>query len=64
MNRYWENGSGCYDPTAKQAIDNEGSRNKQIHDTIREVKNIFKSRNIKLVERMIVEDMENGKIYK
>jgi len=64
MNRYWENGSGYYDPTAKEAIDNECKRNKQIHDTIREIKNILKDRDLKLAERIIIEDVESGKVYK
>ena len=62
--RYWENGSGCYDPTAKEAIDNENKRNKQIHDTIQEIKNILKDRDLKLVDRVIIEDKLNGKVYR
>lgn len=34
MNRYWENGSGYYDPTAKEAIDNKCKRNKQKQDLL------------------------------
>ena len=41
MNRYWENQSGIYDPTATEVIENESKRNKEIHDTISQIKNIL-----------------------
>ena len=64
MTRYWENQSGCYDPVAKEVIYNESKRNKQIHDTIREIKNILKDRDLKLVERIVIKDKLNNKIYR
>lgn len=64
MNRYWENQSGCYDPVAKEAIDNECKRNKQIHDTIKEIKNILEDKNLILIERIIVKDKLTKKIYR
>lgn len=64
MDRYWENQSGVYDPIAKQVIDNEYKRNKQVHDTIREIKNILRDRDLKLAERMIIEDKLSKKIYR
>ena len=50
MNRYWENQSGYYDPVVKEVIDNESKRNKEVHDTIQEIKNILKDRDLKLVK--------------
>ena len=64
MNRYWENGSGIYDPVAKQAIDNESKRNKQIHDTINQIKNMLKDKDLKLVKRIELQDKTNGRVYK
>ena len=64
MNRYWENQSGCYDPTATEVIDNESKRNKEVHDTIQEIKNILKDRDLKLVKRIELQDKTNGRVYK
>ena len=63
MDRYWENASGYYDPTAKQAIDNEAKRNKQLHDTILEIKNILKARDLELVDRIKIKDKLTKKTY-
>lgn len=62
--KYWENQSGVYDPVAKEVIDNESKRNKEIHDTIGEIKNILKDRDLILVERIKLKDKLNNKIYK
>ncbi len=64
MSRYWENQSGYYDPTVKTVIENESKRNKEVHDTINEIKNILKDRDLVLVERMILKDKLTKKIYK
>lgn len=69
MDRYWENGSGIYDPVAKEAIEkektiNQKMRNKEIHDTINQIKNILGSKNLKLLNRMELKDELSGKIYK
>lgn len=69
MNRYWENGSGIYDPTLKKVIDNEKKanerkRNKEVHDTINQIKNILASKNLKLLKRIELKDEISGKIYK
>ena len=64
MYRYWENQSGCYDPIAKEAIDNESKRNKEIHDTIQEIKNIIKDRDLILIERIKLKDKRTNKIYR
>lgn len=68
MERYWENGSGYYDPTAKKAIDNESkeekARSKEIHDTIQEIKNILKDRDLVLIERITLKDSRTNKKYK
>lgn len=63
MDRYWENASGYYDPTAKKAIDNESKRNKQVHDTIREIKNILKDRDLELLDRIKIKDKKTKKTY-
>lgn len=57
MEKYWTNKSGYYDPTATKAIENETARenkarNKQIHDTIREIKNILEDRDLELLCRI------------
>lgn len=64
MTRYWENQSGYYDPTATEVIKNETKRNKEIHDTINQVKNILADKDLVLVERMIIKDKLTKKIYK
>lgn len=68
MERYWENGSGYYDPTAKrtiQTIEKENkARNKEVHDTIREIKNLLEERDLKLINRIQLKDIETGKLYK
>ena len=67
--KYWENGSGYYDPTAKAAIESETSReqsarNKQVHNTIREVKNMLEGRDLELIDRITLRDKINNKEYK
>lgn len=62
--RYWENQSGYYDPVATEVIDNETKRNKEIHDTINQVKNILADKDLVLVERMVIKDKLTKKIYK
>ena len=52
-----ENKSGCYDPTAKEVIDNESKRNKEIHDTIQEIKNIIRDTDLILIERIQIKDL-------
>lgn len=65
MNRYWENGSGCYDPTATKVIEKENkARNKEIHDTIQEIKNILKDKDLALIERIAIKDKRTKKVYR
>lgn len=64
MGRYWENQSGYYDPVVKEVIDNESKRNKEIHDTINEIKNILKDKDLILVERMVIKDKRTKKVYR
>lgn len=68
MEKYWENASGCYDPTLAKVIENENSdekaRNKQIHDTIQEIKNILKKRDLELMGRIEIKDRKTNKKYK
>lgn len=63
-NRYWENGAGYYDPTAKQAIDNQEEPDRNVRDAVFEVKQLLKGRNLKLENRMIIKDIKSGKLYK
>ena len=62
MDRYWENQSGYYDPTATEVIKNESKRNKEIHDTINEIKNILKDKVIILAERIVIKDKRSKKV--
>lgn len=72
MEKYWENGSGYYDPTATKAIENENAtekarqkaRNKQVHDTVQEIKNILKERDLELVGRIVLKDKKTNIKYK
>lgn len=69
MKRYWENGSGCYDPTAAKTIEKEikkesKARSKQVHDTIQEIKNMLKNRDLELVGRIVIKDKKTNKKYK
>ena len=63
-NRYWENGAGYYDPTAKEVIENQREPDKNVRDAIHEVKLLLKGRNLKLENRMIIKDVKSGKLYK
>lgn len=64
MNRYWENGAGYYDPTAKEAIENQEEPGRNVRDAVYEVKRLLKGRNLKLENRMIIKDIKSGKVYK
>lgn len=64
MTRYWENQSGYYDPIAKEVIENETKRNKEIHDTINEVKNLLRDKELLLIERIKLKDKRTGKVYR
>jgi hypothetical protein len=72
MDKYWKNASGCYDPTLASVIEKENSaekannkaRNKQVHDTIQEIKNILKERDLELIERIKLKDKRTNKKYK
>lgn len=69
MERYWENGSGYYDPTATHAIEEESkkerkSRNKEIHDTINQIKNLLDKKGLKLINRIELKDKQTGKVYR
>jgi len=65
MNRYWENQSGVYDPTATKVIEKENkARNKEVHDTISQIKNILKDKDLVLIKRMVIKDKQTKKVYK
>lgn len=65
MNRYWENQSGIYDPTATKVIEKENkARNKEVHDTISQIKNILKDKDLILIKRMVIKDKQTKKVYK
>lgn len=65
MNRYWENQSGIYDPTATKVIEKENkARNKEVHDTISQIKNILKDKDLVLIKRMVIKDKQTKKVYK
>lgn len=64
MDRYWENQSGYYVPVAKEVIENESKRNKEIHDTINQIKNILKEKDLVLIERIAIKDKRTKKIYR
>lgn len=72
MEKYWKNGSGYYDPTATKVIEKENAaekarqkaRNKQVHDTIQEIKNMLKEKDLELVGRIVLKDKKTNKKYK
>lgn len=72
MDKYWKNSSGCYDPTLATVIEKENfiektnrkARNKQVHDTIQEIKNILKERDLELIGRIQLKDKKTNKKYK
>lgn len=72
MERHWENGSGYYDPTATEVLEKESknekatikARNKEIHDTLQEIKNILKDRDLELIGRIALKDKRTNKKYK
>lgn len=69
---YWLNGEGYHDPTVANVIERENAienasekaRNKQIHDTIREIKNILEKRDLALIRRIELKDKRTDKKYK
>lgn len=72
MDRYWKNASGYSDPTLAKVIEKENSiekayekaRKKQVHDTIQEIKNILKDRDLELIGRIELKDIRTNKKYK
>lgn len=62
--RYYENQSGCYDPTAAEVIKKELDRSKEIHSTIKEIKNLLKDKDLILIERIKLKDTTNNKTYR
>ena len=63
-NRYWENGSGYYDSTAKKSIDNQYEPDRNVKDGIYEVKQLLKGRGLQMINRIAIKDTKTGKIYK
>ena len=63
-NKYWENQSGVHDPTATEVIKNESRRDKEIHDTINQVKNILIEKDLELVARIQIKDKLSKRIYR
>lgn len=65
--KYWKNGSGCYDPTAAESIENitkeEKARNKEVYDVIQQVKNILRDKDLVLLERIKVKDKRTKREY-
>ncbi len=72
MDRYWKNASGYNDPTLAKVIEKENyiekayekARKKQVHDTIQEIKNILKDRDLELIGRIELKDIRTNKKYK
>lgn len=72
MDRYWKNASGYNDPTLAKVIEKENSiekaykkaRKKQVHDTIQEIKNILKDRDLELIGRIELKDIRTNEKYK
>lgn len=63
-NRYWVNQSGCYDPVAAEVIKNETNRSKEIHSTIKEIKEMLEEKDLILIERIKLKDKLNNKTYR
>ena len=65
--KYWENGSGYYDPTATETIKaitkEEKARSKEVYDTIQQIKNILKDKDLVLLERIKIKDTRRRKEY-
>lgn len=64
MDKYWVNQSGAYDPTVAEVIKNELKRDKEVHDTINQIKNILGDKNLELVARIQIKDKLNKRIYR
>lgn len=66
--KYWLNGIGYKDPTLAKVIEQENisekARNKQVHDTIGEIKNILRSRDMELLGRLEIRDKLNKQEYR
>lgn len=65
MEKYWMNESGYHDPTLAEVIERETkARNKRVHDTIQEIKNILQDRDLELLERIQLKDKVSKKVYR
>lgn len=65
--KHWLNGSGYYDPTAAETIETitkeEKARSKEVHDTIQQIKNILKDKDLILLDRIKIRDARSRKEY-
>lgn len=65
--KHWLNGSGYYDPTAAETIETitkeEKARSKEVHDTIQQIKNILKDKDLVLLDRIKIRDARSRKEY-
>ena len=65
--KHWLNGSGYYDPTAAETIETitkeEKARSKEVHDTIQQIKNILKDKDLALLDRIKIRDTRTRKEY-
>lgn len=72
MDKYWKNQSGYYDPTPASVIEMESAnelkrqraRNKEVHDTIQEIKNLLDKKDLELLGRVAIKDRISGKEYR
>ena len=63
-----QNGSGCADPTAYEAIKSvtkhAKGRNDEVHQAITLVKNLLKKFDLVVITRIEIKDKRTGKIYR
>lgn len=67
--KFWENKHGYYDPVLSEVIKNENKREREprdklINGVIKEIKQILNSKNLELVERIVIKDKVSKKIYR
>lgn len=63
-----QNGSGYYDPTMGEALksilNKEKGRDEQIQDAVKIIKNLLKSWDMQLDNRIHIKDKKTGKVYR
>ena len=59
-----KNTSGCYDPTAYEAIKHISEEERRFHDLLHTLKYICKQAGFEITERIVLTDVETGRVWR